>query len=355
MKTSKKMKLNLLITLFILVVGFLFAFNWNYASDAMVFYGIANNQELNINLENSANVKSILITPGQSVSKGDILLEVTRSSIAVAQSDINHDISNLQSQFHIWESGLKNSLRTLEAQQLAKKGELESAISKLASEMKINETLIREIESIDQVTDQNGNNPRQIQLDGLKTDLRLSMNTYNSEIRKIERELSNPNNPIKIQIAKLSDNLEFVNEEERNLNITAPNNGVVGSILCKVGENIPAFSPYLTMYELSPTHVKGYVMESLIPKVNTNDTLIVQSISHSDLSIKGVVTGMGSRIIEIPSRLRKNPIFATYGREIEIQIPSDNPFLQNEKVILKSIIPNQIRLSDGFSINDNKL
>ena len=45
--------------------------------------------------------------------------------------------------------------------------------------------------------------------------------------------------------------------------------------------------------------------------------------------------GMGSRIIEIPDRLRKNPTFKTYGREIQVEIPSDNQFLQKEKVILK--------------------
>lgn len=335
-------KINLLVITFALVLIFLVSFNWNHYTELMVFYGFANNQEVNINLENPAQVKSILTTPGQRVSKGDVLLQVTRSSIAVAQSDINHDISKLQSQYQIWESGLKNSLRTLNAQKIEKKNELQSAISKLESEMKINETLIREIESIDQVTDQNGNNPRQIQLDGLKSDLRLSMNTYNSEIRKIEKELSNPENPIKIQIDKLGNNLDFVNEEEKNLNITAPNDGVVGTILCKVGENIPAFSPYLTIYEQVPTHVKGYVLETLIPNIEIADSVRVQSVSHSNLSIKGVVTGMGSRIIEIPSRLRKNPNYTTYGREIEIRIPADNPFLQNEKVILKTTVPSQV-------------
>jgi multidrug resistance efflux pump len=346
-------KINLLVVCFILTIVFLSGFNWNFSSESMVFYGFANNKELNINLENSAQVKTIFITPGQIVKKGEVLLEVTRSSIAVSQSDISHDISKLQSQYQIWESGLKNSLRTINAQKTERKNELQSAINKLASEMNINETLIREIESINQVKDHNGNNPRQIELDGLKSDLQLSMNTYNTEIRRIEKELYNSDNPIKIQIEKLSHNLDFVNEEEKNLNITAPNDGVVGSILCKVGENIPAFSPYLILYEQSPNHVKGYVLESLIPNINTNDTLIVRSVSHTDISIHGIVKGMGSRIIEIPPRLRKNPAFAIYGREIEISIPSNNPFLQNEKVILKASVKNKITpLFELAQIND---
>lgn len=329
-------KINLLVIIFISALGLILNFNFKYTSDAVVFYGFANNKELIVNLENSALVKLIYVKPGQNVTKGQKLVEVSRSSIAVTQSDINHDISNLQSQYQIWESGLRNSIRTLRAQKTERKNELQSAINQLDSEMKINATLIKEIESIDQVKDHNGNNPRQIELDGLKADMRLSMNTYNSEIRKLEKELNNPENPLLIQIEKLSDNLDFVNEEEKNLTITAPNDGVVGSILCKVGENIPSFTPYLTIYEQSPNHVKGYVLESLILNIENNDTVNVQSVSHSDLAIEGVVIGMGSRIVEIPSRLRKNPAFPSYGREIEIKIPSDNPFLQNEKVILKT-------------------
>jgi hypothetical protein len=51
------------------------------------------------------------------------------------------------------------------------------------------------------------------------------------------------------------------------------------------------------------------------------------------------VIGMGHRIVEIPERLRKIPEIKTYGREVLIQIPSDNKFLQKEKVVLTFIHP----------------
>ena len=47
-----------------------------------------------------------------------------------------------------------------------------------------------------------------------------------------------------------------------------------------------------------------------------------------------MITGLGSRIVEIPDRLRKNPDLKTYGREVLISIPPTNFFLQKEKVIL---------------------
>lgn len=331
--------MNLLAIGFVAAAALLFNFNWKYSSEIVVLYGFANNQELNINMEHAANVQSIYVQPGQRVQKGDVLLEVNRASIAVSQSNINHDIQNLYSQYQIWESGLSNSIRTLKAQKVERKNELQSAIKKLESEMSINATLIKEIDSVDPIKDANGNNPRQIELNGLIADLRLSMRTFDAEINKLHRELKNPENPLLIQIEKLNNNLSFVQDEEESLSIVAQQEGIIGTIFCKVGENIPAFSPYLTIYEESPNHVKGYVLESLILKVNVGDTLQIQSVSHPEESIYGAVIGMGSRIVEIPSRLRKNPAFVTYGREVEIKIPSQNPFLQNEKVILKRIDP----------------
>jgi len=331
--------MNLLAIGFVAAAALLFNFNWKYSSEIVVLYGFANNQELNINMEHAANVQVIYVQPGQKVQKGDVLLDVNRASIAVSQSNINHDIQNLYSQYQIWESGLSNSIRTLKAQKVERKNELQSAIKKLESEMSINATLIKEIDSVDPIEDANGNNPRQIELNGLIADLRLSMRTFDAEINKLHRELKNPENPLLIQIEKLNNNLSFVQDEEESLNIVAQQEGIIGTIFCKVGENIPAFSPYLSIYEESPNHVKGYVLESLILKVNVGDTLQIQSVSHPEESIYGAVIGMGSRIVEIPPRLRKNPAFVTYGREVEIKIPSQNPFLQNEKVILKRIDP----------------
>ena len=330
-------KINLFLLVFIGAAIAVAGFNWQYASETIIFYGFAENKELKINLENPVTIKAMHVIPGQRVVKGDKLLEVSRSGIALSQSDLHHEISKLQSQHQLWESGLKNSIRSLKAQKNEKMNELQSAISKLDSEMRINESLIKDIESIKQVKDHNGKNPNQIRLDGLRNELKLSMQNYDAEIRKIERELYKSENPLKIQVDKLKEELNFVNQEQKDLIIVTPISGIIGNVNCKIGEKLPSFSTILTIYEETPTEVKGYVLESLILKVNQSDSIQVQSVSHPEMAIKGIVTGMGSRIVEIPARLRKNPNFITYGREIQIQIPSNNDFLQKEKVILKTL------------------
>ncbi|HRW74331.1 MAG TPA: hypothetical protein P5563_00425 [Saprospiraceae bacterium] len=55
---------------------------------------------------------------------------------------------------------------------------------------------------------------------------------------------------------------------------------------------------------------------------------------RTELSCRGQVVALGTRVVEIPERLRKMPEIKTYGREILVAIPPANEFLQKEKVQL---------------------
>ena len=110
--------------------------------------------------------------------------------------------------------------------------------------------------------------------------------------------------------------------------------GLIGNVHCKEGEKISSFGTLITFYEESPTLVVGYIHEELILKINIDDEIDIYSSSRPEIQNKGVVKTLGSRIVEIPPRLRKIKELKTFGREIIIEIPPDNPFLQKEKVIL---------------------
>lgn len=125
--------------------------------------------------------------------------------------------------------------------------------------------------------------------------------------------------------------------------IYAPKDGLIGNIHCLEGEHKSSFSTLITFYERNPTLVRGYVHESLIVHVKEGDTLEVSSILHPEQKGFGLVGGLGSRIVEIPERLRKIPEIKTYGREVLIQIPPNNPFLQKEKVVLNFLHPDEIK------------
>jgi hypothetical protein len=131
--------------------------------------------------------------------------------------------------------------------------------------------------------------------------------------------------------------LEYYNKRKRDELIVAPSDGLIGNVHCKEGEKITSFGALISFYEESPNLVVGYIHEELILKINIDDSIAIYSSSRPDIQNKGVVKTLGSRIVEIPPRLRKIKELKTFGREIIIEIPPENPFLQKEKVILNLV------------------
>ena len=166
--------------------------------------------------------------------------------------------------------------------------------------------------------------------------------SYDVEIDLLNNELANINAPQKVELKKMQQEQDFYKGEQEKLSIHAPKDGLIGNIHCLEGENKSSFSTLITFYERNPTLVKGYVHENLIVHVEVGDTLEVSSSLHPEHKRHGVVAGLGSRIVEVPERLRKIPELKTYGREVLIQIPPDNPFLQKEKVVLNFLNPDEV-------------
>jgi len=143
--------------------------------------------------------------------------------------------------------------------------------------------------------------------------------------------------PSNVKAEILDTEIRHFEKEKDKLFIYAPSDGLIGNVTCKEGENISAFSTLMNFYKHNPTLVKGFVHESMILEVKVGDELEVSSSLHPNLKVRGVVFGLGSRIVEIPERLRKIADFKTYGREVLIKIPESNNFLQKEKVLLNTI------------------
>ena len=330
--------LNFHLLAFVIALIGILLFNWRHGNETFIFFGFAENKELEIRLEHPSSIENIYVTAGSKVTKGELLMELTRSSLELTQSDLMHEIATLESQLRFRASNLQSSINQLEGQKAAKESEIQSQIAQMESEISIKRSLLKDLESIQPMNDKQGKSPNIIKIEGLKKELQLTVKPIDAQIRKLKRELYASANPIKIQIEKLKTELGIVNRSEDKLSILAPNDGVVGSIFCKVGEQFSAYHTLITFYQKNPTQVKAYVLENLMLNVNMGDSVWVSSGVQSESQCQGKIIGMGSRIIEIPERLRKNPAFKTYGREIQIEIPANNDFLQREKVVLKSIL-----------------
>ena len=159
---------------------------------------------------------------------------------------------------------------------------------------------------------------------------------YVQQVTAIKKEITLGINPFKTKINELEAEKEFdAIHKIQNIDVLAPEEGLIGNIYCKEAEHVPAFKTLLTFYEPHSGIIKGYVHEDLTLSVKIGDPFKVTSLKNDEVYYDGKVIGLGSRIIEVPPRLRKFPQIKSYGREVTIGISKDNIFLQKEKVGLK--------------------
>ena len=330
-------RFNLLYLAIIPIAYLLFQMNTEFGKSTAFFYGFAENKETELSHDQPVLISKILVTPGQEVKQGQLLMEVEQSVIDLKLENINHDLQKLKVVAEQQKQNIRDRIHQLKTRRISKVAEIESEIKTLASNIEYNQSLLKGLKSFDGVELEDVNNdPNTIKLRTLKESLVLITEPIDVEIRQLEQELATIKTPSVVQEQKLKNEIKYYRNEQDKLAILAPSDGLIGNILCKEGENISSFSTLINFYERNPTLVKGFVHESLILKVQVGDSLKVSSSLHVSQQINGEVIGLGSRIVEIPERLRKIPDFKTYGREVLIQIPAQNPFLQKEKVMLNS-------------------
>lgn len=296
------------------------------------FYGVAENMETQINLDHAATVTRVLVAPGQFVSKGTMLLEVTRTALDLKMSELSHELAELEARDRVRVADVRGLLKQLHAERAEKVGLLQARIRTLEAEQTLHRAQFREIKSVEVAT---ANSPYAARLQALRDELPLVIEPIDAEIARLEAELRLSGAPVQAQVSRLKNDVALYRQEQERLQLRAPSNGLVGNIHCREGENVPAFGTMISFYEQTPTQVVGYVHESLILQIKVGDSLQVISSLHPDEQCRGRVSGLGHRVVEIPERLRKIPEIKSYGREVLIEIPAQNHFLQKEKVLLQ--------------------
>ncbi len=323
---------------FIYVIGFLMLLLLSYLtmtfqSESAYFYGFAENKQTEISHDRDVLISKIHVNNGQEIRKGDLLLEVIDEEIGLKldELEVTRESISVNNQTKIIE--INNKIRQIQASKEAKMSELRSDILELEKEIELNKSLYEGLKSIES-NDKEYKSPDEVKLDFLRNSLRDAATTLEREVNEQNEILKTITLPGKLKSKNISSELNHFKMMEDKLSIYAPFDGLVGTVSCKEGENISAFSSLLDLYKHNPTQVKGYVHESMILEVAVGDRLEVASTLHPKIKVTGVVIGLGSRIVEIPERLRKMADFKTYGREVIIEIPESNSFLQKEKVIL---------------------
>ena len=326
-----------LIHIVALLVGVILVISFSFKMNTTVtFYGFAENKETQINMENPVEVNRIHVTTGQKVKKGDVILDVSSSILPVKINDDVFSIEELKTRYDMWKLDLDGRISEREILLNEKTSEIQAQLDQQHAQLDKNKKLASSLKSIDLDATEKSDikSPIILRIDALTEELKYSKTSINNQINNLKNERFATNNPILSRIKILEKELSYYTIKKEKETILAPSDGLIGNIHCKEDEKISSFSPLVTFYEESPTLVIGYIHEDLLLKVNLSDEVTVFSTSRPDIQNTGIIKTLGSRIVEIPPRIRKIKELKTYGREVIIEIPPDNPFLQKEKVTL---------------------
>jgi len=331
---------------YIAIIGvgcLLWHLNGTLSKEVIAFYGFADNEETEINFNHSVAVDKIYVSPGQAVKKDMPLLEVSRIKSNEKLVDQPYKIQELKAKEAHWKAEKEGQVVLIEAQKQKKIANLEEQIIQLQKEQAFQNSLYQDLKSID--TAQKNTSTFADKISVLEREKNRVIGNYDLEIQQMQQQISIGSNPYRVAIQRLEAEQSFEQENKNiQISIKAPSDGLMGNIYAKEGEHVPAYKTLASLYEPNPSLVKGYVQEDLILHVALQDSFLIRSTKQEGISCYGIVTGLGSRIVEIPERLRKVANLKTYGREILIQIPKQNNFLQKEKVILEFVKP-----PDGYT------
>ena len=316
----------------------------NIRREATNFHGIADAKEMVVKAEFGVEIKRVRITPGQLVSAGDTLIELTSPQIDLKISEFSHLINEIKTRSKAQANLSKSEMRQLKTEHESRINEIRSELQQLQSQYEINRRMMKQLRSIEMDGSSDGtgqSNPTIIKIQNLKTELTRLENSNAIMDDNLHSQISLGVDPLMEQLKQYEDLLRLYTEQRDNLVIIAPSDGAIGTINYNKGEMVSAFDSIATISSISPSFVLGYIHENMYSSVSIGQKVIVRSMADKDNQVYGEIIGVGTRIVEYPVRLRKVQDLQMWGREVTVKIPSDNHFLLGEKVIIYVDEPGQ--------------
>ena len=309
----------------------LMAVNSFYFKGSSSFLGVTYSKPYKINAEKSGIIKNLFVVPGQEVAKGDQLIEVE-------SPQLNLDIQKLRKEIQLFESEkkekkalLESKIKLLESEKSILKGEIENDIRLIENEIALNNKLTQTISndfSTDSLT------ALKLKINSIREKGNLKLQGLDIRIQDIKQEDEFHQSQIQSKIELAQEELEWKLREERRLNKFATFSGVIENVYVKEGEEVEAFTSLVSINPKHPTSVVGYLVGKKERDKKLGEIVTVKSLEQPNLQIQGKIIGFGA-VVELPQILEKDNSLTTFGVEIFIEIPEDNPLVVGEKIIVK--------------------
>jgi multidrug resistance efflux pump len=293
--------------------------------------GVTNISEHKINTEKAALVMAIKVNSGQQVKAGDLLVELTSAAMEIEIAKLNNRISALQSEKTERAKLAQSEIAFVRANEGIAIEKVNTEIVQTESEMVLNKKLTHDfISANDSVS---GDQPVALKLNALKKQRLRQEEAISIKVKDILQENDTEQRLLTNQIGLLERELQLLQTEKKSLNKYAAADGVVENVFVREGEQVDAFTALLSLNLVHPVAVVGYQVgekEGLSIGANVS----IRSFDQPSMLIAGKIIGYGA-VVELPDILQKSTAVKTFGREIFIEIPTENEFAAGEKVLIR--------------------
>ena len=315
----------------ILIVSLLLV-NTQFFKGNTSFLGVSYSDAYTINSDRAATVIKTYVAPGKTISAGDTLITLYSPELELDIEKLRKELMLMESEIDEKSELLESELALFDSEKQQREQEFSADINLLTQRLTLQKKLSgNETSSSDE---SNQSNELQLQIESLKQQLSLELQAIGIRVNDITQEHLFDVSQIRARQELARQELDWKERMVDNLTRVAQANGVVERVYVKPQEQVDSFTPLLSLNPRHPTSIVGYLVGQKDRNKQLGDTVLVRSSEQSSLTSTGVITGFGS-VVALPTILQNSSSITTFGLEIFVEIPEDNPLPVGEKVIIE--------------------
>lgn len=318
-----------LVWLLILAVLVFYSIKYKGGDEAMIAQ--VESEVTAISYQKPVLVSKVYVSPGQVVDSGDLLLEVVRPDLNLsfekkynekiqAEKHIQEEKDEYYSFSQILTTAYEGNKKLL----LAEKEELQHNLRLIQNSR-------NRMDSISSLTFNTSDSIRLKKIKLLDEQLKNLTAEFNIEKQQFYNRFQNETFRYKSELSIVEREIEELNIQKAQLQPRAEKRSTIGNLFVQLNELAPPYKTLLTLYDINPTLIKAFVHERGVENLIIGAKVVVESVNRK-YKIEGQIIEIGSRITAYPDKI--NPLVnqRSYGQEVFINIPSNNEFLNGEKV-----------------------
>lgn len=322
---------------FYIVIGVVFVtlltVNTRYFKGSSAFLGVTYAKKYQINSEKPATVIDTYIVPGQTVSIGDLLVELESPELELDIKKLEKEILNLQSEKVEKQKLLESKIELLKSEINLIRNDTKNEIQRVDARIALNKSLSEGIsENASSAPD--SLSELQLQKKSIREKGALEIESINIRMNDVLQDHEFDQSQIQATIELAQQELTWRLQEQEKLNKYALFDGVIDNVNVKPGEQVESYSTLLSINPVQPSTVVGYLVGSKDRNRSLGDEVSIQSIEQGSLSTRGRIIGFGS-VTVLPQILQKSTAVSAFGLEVFIEITAENPLPVGEKVMIK--------------------